>query len=476
MWGNKQPRKWQELALPLALKSIQNNTRGVISAVMGSGKSILIAEICAQVPGNIVVTVPTIKLVNQMYGTIGSRLPDGETGMYFSFSKQTDARVTIVCMDSLASFVQKEGKIHPALWVSDECHRSESLEIIRVYKHLQPHAAIGFTATPFRAHEKESLSLWDTEVYSYGVFDALRDKVIVPFEVVHWKGGPIANPTLDEACTHMIKTAISSGKGPGIVNAVSISDAIAFSNTLQAQGVKSDTVHSRMKPDEVELNIQRLEQGNLDVLVHINMLSEGVDLPWLRWLVMRRPVSSRVRFCQEVGRVLRAYPGKDKAFLYDPHDLLGSFSLNYEAVLGGTGIEEREVKPLQKELEDLNKIDPLTFTQKPKELSLVRTYLRKAYLQAFLTGALTSKVKSTKWRTLDPSEKQIKYGSALARGLRETKGIPKQHRDVFSLIGDNLESFTRGDVSDFISLGTVLTKTNIETWSRIMEPVTEQET
>jgi hypothetical protein len=82
------------------------------------------------------------------------------------------------------------------------------------------------------------------------------------------------------------------------------------------------------------------------------MLQEGVDLPWLRWLCLRRPAASRVRFAQEVGRVLRAAPGKAEAVIFDPHDLFASHALSYEAVLSGMA-EESTATPELRLLERL---------------------------------------------------------------------------------------------------------------------------
>jgi hypothetical protein len=81
------------------------------------------------------------------------------------------------------------------------------------------------------------------------------------------------------------------------------------------------------------MRIRRLRSGRIRALVHVQLLTEGVDLPWLQWLALRRPVGSPVRLVQEVGRVLRAWPGKTEAVLYDPHDLLGELGLVHAAAL-----------------------------------------------------------------------------------------------------------------------------------------------
>ena len=140
-----------------------------------------------------------------------------------------------------------------------------------------------------------------------------------------WQGESV---DIDTACLAMIRDVMRSG--PGLCNARDIVDAEAYAAILTANGIKAAAVHSRCNRADVTATMDRLKQGELACVVHVNMLAEGVDYPWLMWLCMRRPVQSRVRFCQEVGRVLRACDGKTKAILLDPHDLMNRFSLSYE--------------------------------------------------------------------------------------------------------------------------------------------------
>ena len=50
MWNNApwKPRKWQKSALPVAIEALRGGKRPIISAIMGAGKSVLIAELVYQ--------------------------------------------------------------------------------------------------------------------------------------------------------------------------------------------------------------------------------------------------------------------------------------------------------------------------------------------------------------------------------------------------------------------------------------------
>ena len=422
---------------------------------MGSGKARLIAAICASGRGRVLVTVPTIALVRQLSATIEEHCP-GEVGTYWTESKETQKRITVACLPSVSTLVtDPTWPGPPSLVIADECHR-EGDSLREAYDLLRPDRAIGFSATPFRASEKDELALWDREIFSYGVQDALRDGVIVPFRQVPWEGGE--DTPLDEACLTLIRR---NAHGPGICNARNIEDAEKFVNYLTDNGIKAGVIHSRMPNGSGAATLERLRTGEISTVVHVNMLSEGVDLPWLRWLLMRRPVGSRVRFCQEVGRTLRAYPGKHEAVLLDPHDLLGRFILSYEAVLNGMAdAKPEEDDPFGNELEAIEKQKDTENSQGQRQLSEIhpttlaawRKYLRAVTLTAMAKGLIECKVKSTRWRPYPASEKQVSAVSrSLGSTLRDTT-IPLAHRKQLSSIAEHVQLLTKGDASDLLGL------------------------
>lgn len=322
----------------------------VVQAVMGAGKSVLIAELAAAVELEahevVVVTTSSQHLVRQLGATLSKRIRRGSVGVYYAQKKQVTARYIVACVDSaekLASALEMMGR-SCALWIADEAHKTECDTVHKAHEGLRPHAAVGFTATPYLASETREISLFQHMVYEYGPREGVADGAILPWKVISWTGGQVS---IDEACVEFCRQGAEIG--PGVVNAVSIDDAEAFQATLVAAGLRASVVHSKLGTSEVESRLGALERGDLEVIVHVSMLQEGVDLPWLRWLCLRRPISSRVRFAQEVGRVLRTFPGKTHGILYDPHDLFGEYNLSYEAVLCGMSKESTAMPPLDLE-------------------------------------------------------------------------------------------------------------------------------
>ena len=362
-WEKCEPRKWQAEALPIIVEQLRQGKRPVVSAIMGSGKSVLIAELCnlalqkLKPNAHIVVCAPRQSLVRQLSQTISWICGEENVGQFYAYRKDKDKPIVVCCNASAVGFADQKLRPRIAMLVGDEVHSTESEQFKMAFERLRPACAVGFTATPFRSNEKESLSLWDSCVYRYTAGDALKDKVIVPWELVHWDG--VGDSDVNECVLRWMPLM----EGPGIINAIDIKDAERFATLLQAEGYKVKPIHSKIPRHRRESLIRRLKDGDLDALIHVSLLSEGVDMPWLRWIVLRRPVGAKVRFIQEVGRVLRCHPGKEFATIFDPHDLFTKFGLSSPEKIGELLEEEPEpddeLADIEKDKEERKKIREL---------------------------------------------------------------------------------------------------------------------
>jgi hypothetical protein len=328
------PRDWQVEAYRKAQSyfNAADPAPAIISAIMGAGKSLLISEIAGNVvlkPGEVVVvSTSTQHLVDDIQKSIAHRCGRARSVGWYYGRKKRLGDVVVACTPSvakLARLLEEKGRT-VRLWIADECHRTEADSVLSAFTTLNPDHALGLTATPFRADRQETISLFDKVLYRYGVASAKADGVVVDWKIVHSQSGG----NLDDVCCDLIREA----DGPGLANSTGIADAEAFAQKLTKHGVASAAVHSKLHPRKIRRILDELRDGKLHCVVHVNILTEGANFPFLRWLCLRRQVGSRVRFVQEIGRLLRSHPGKDLATFYDPHDLFGNFRLSYEEALG----------------------------------------------------------------------------------------------------------------------------------------------
>lgn len=102
--------------------------------------------------------------------------------------------------------------------------------------------------------------------------------------------------------------------GQTIVFAVNQWHAIELSKLFNKNEIKAGYVISGTKdcvtgvsidPKENELKIEAFKEGKLQVLVNVNILTEGIDLPKTKTVFLTRPTVSPILMTQMVGRALR---------------------------------------------------------------------------------------------------------------------------------------------------------------------------
>lgn len=475
--GPVTPRRWQSEALPIFVNHFnkQNPSRAVIHAVTGSGKARLIAQFAACIrPGPdevIVVSTSRQKLVRQIRYTIKDRL-EGDNfmaeevvGAYFADCKDLHCSVIICCNDSmiaLAEALQKIGK-GCCFWICDELHRSESKRMKTAYEKLAPTMACGLSATPYRASVKQGISNFDEVIYKYTIQDALADKnVIVPWITKAWEGD---ETDLDSACITMMKEE----HGRGICNAVSIDDAVLFAKLCTENGLPAKAVHSKMTDKDVDDTIEELRVGTIQVVIHVDLLTEGVDIPWIEFLCLRRVVASRNRFVQELGRGIRYYidkiTGKEKQHLtvLDPHDLISVHKLTHEAVLSGDfdpddldDDNEDPGKKLERTLQQecfkvLKHLTQVKAGKEPMRSEPLASYLSQLCSVFDTFGLMEKPLASREWRRAPASQKQVQSMQNLKWSLSR-KQVPTMHRTALEILTGHGTVMNRGMCSDLISI------------------------
>ena len=98
-----------------------------------------------------------------------------------------------------------------------------------------------------------------------------------------------------------------------IVFVINVAHAIALNKIFAERGIKSAYVVSAIKNDlgvtisnkENEQNIEKFRNGEINVLINVNILTEGVDIPQTQTVFLARPTVSVALMTQMVGRALR---------------------------------------------------------------------------------------------------------------------------------------------------------------------------
>lgn len=221
------------------------------------------------------------------------------------------------------------------LIIMDEAHHCSGTNTFsRVMEHF-PHAYhLGITATPAR-HTQEPLSdSFDTMVHGPSTAELIAMGYLCPPQVyaptapdlsgLHHRGGDFQIGELDarmnkptitgDAIKHYQKLA--AGKR-AIVFCCTVAHAEGVAAQFRAVGIAAASVDGKMDSYTRSSRLREFRAGTVPVITSVNLISEGFDAPEAEVGIMLRPTESMPLYIQMVGRLLRTYPGKQRAIILD---------------------------------------------------------------------------------------------------------------------------------------------------------------
>jgi superfamily II DNA or RNA helicase len=104
---------------------------------------------------------------------------------------------------------------------------------------------------------------------------------------------------------------------PTVVFASSIAHSQAIVEEFTRAGVTARHIDAYCDHDERKAILASVDSGKTTVISCAALLAEGWDQPSIRTMILARPTKSMIRYVQMAGRVLRPFPGKDKALILD---------------------------------------------------------------------------------------------------------------------------------------------------------------
>lgn len=220
--------------------------------------------------------------------------------------------------------------------VVDEAHHITAPSYRRVLDTLNRDEIrlLGLTATPTRMIERERRQLWS--LLGEPVFEIQKQDLIASgilaspvlvtvethcefeseftdAEIDHLKRfGELAESVLRKIGGEPRRNRLivehyreHAGRyGKTLVFAVDIAHAITLTEEFKAQGIEADYVASN-RDDNQQVMARYLDPEGLQVLINVEMLTEGFDSPKTQAVFLARPTRSEALISQMVGRALR---------------------------------------------------------------------------------------------------------------------------------------------------------------------------
>ena len=254
--------------------------------------------------------------------------------------------------------------LNPDLIVIDEAHHALAKTYKMLWKKWPEARFLGLTATPCRMNRSGFTDLFDTLVTSWSIAEFIEKGVLSAFDYAsiypdseeqrlidslekRGADGDYQVKEMDEVLNRrpsierLYRSMMQFAEGKkGIVYAISIDHAQQIANYYKEQGVKAVAIDSRTPREERKLLVNDFKEGKIEVLVNVDIFSEGFDCPDVEFVQMARPTLSLSKYLQQVGRGLRKSEGKKSCMMIDNVGLYRIFGLpvvnrNWERMFRG---------------------------------------------------------------------------------------------------------------------------------------------
>ena len=252
----------------------------------------------------------------------------------------------------------------PGMIVIDEAHHALAKTYKEMWERFPKAKFLGLTATPCRLNGKGFTDLFDVLVQSWAVPEFISKERLATYDFVSIKSDGVTQRLIDSlqkrgadgdyqnkemdmllnkkpSIERLYRSLEEYGKDrKGIVYAINISHAQKITKLYQEHGVKAIAIDSKTPATERQQDIEAFKKGDIQVLVNVDIFSEGFDCPDVEFVQLARPTLSLAKYLQMVGRGLRVAKGKKNCVIIDNVGLYRVFGLpsqvwNWNAMFEG---------------------------------------------------------------------------------------------------------------------------------------------
>ena len=342
---------YQEDMVKRVQEAFKHHDAVMVQMPTGTGKTYLLAALVGLfLKEEVWVVAHRRELVSQIKDTLEK---------FFSSLKSTSIKVISIQWLS-RHYGEMEEK--PGLIVIDEAHHALAETYAEVMNAYPKAKKLGLTATPYRLNGKGFTDLFDTLLCSWSMERFIAEGRLSLYDYYSIKPDSAAQlqidslqkrgadgdyqqkeldevmdvkPSLERLCL-TIKEYVPGKKG--IVYAISIQHAEHIAEFYRENGIKAVAISSKTPLAERQELIERFKASSLlsslnstsdeiEVLVSVDLFSEGFDCPDVEFIQLARPTLSLAKYMQMVGRGLRVAAGKDYCVILDNVGLYKRFGL-----------------------------------------------------------------------------------------------------------------------------------------------------
>lgn len=327
-------RPYQQQAIEAVFAAEQRGVnRPLIAMATGLGKTLLAAEmIRRRMPhGRAIFFAPIDEVVFQNARAVQAQNHSHAVGIVKAALNQKNADIVIASLHTLRKKARlaQMGQDFQTVIV-DECHLN-----LDAYKDVIAHVAapgaliVGLSATPYRLDGRGLDEVFQEIVFDMPLIEGIAQGYLcepdglqfrlkgVDFSQTHLRKGDLDQNEIAEFIKRaedwdkqmFAQWAEHARDKRTAVFLPKVEMAYQFAEYMRSQGVAAMALDGKTKKAERREILKRYEQGELQVLVNVLVLSTGWDSPWTECLLMGTLTASLARYMQTLGRGTRLLPG-----------------------------------------------------------------------------------------------------------------------------------------------------------------------
>ena len=292
----------------------------------------------------------------------------------------------------------------PGMIVIDEAHHALAKTYKGMWERFPKAMFLGLTATPCRLNGKGFTDLFDVLVQSWSVSEFISKGRLATYDFVSIKSDGVTQRLIDSlqkrgadgdyqnkemdmllnkkpSIERLYRSLEEYGKDrKGIVYAINISHAQKITKLYQEHGVKAIAIDSKTPATERQQDIEAFKKGDIQVLVNVDIFSEGFDCPDVEFVQLARPTLSLAKYLQMVGRGLRVAKGKKNCVILDNVGLYRVFGLpsqvwNWNAMFEGKQkVGKKKETPKEREFFLMNEVQDGIQIHPDSEMMMVMSH------------------------------------------------------------------------------------------------------
>lgn len=241
-------------------------------------------------------------------------------------------------------------KLNVQFIIIDEAHHALAATYKKLWKMYPESKKLGVTATPWRMNHQSFLDLFDKLVLSMSVKDFIKQGYLAPYKYFSLKNDSDIQRTIDDIeldrfgeykessmeekmdigsiRAQLLNSYLSLAEGKkGIIYAININHAKHICKEYEKAGYNAVSIDSKTPAGMRKELVERFKKNEIDIIVNVDIFSEGFDCPDIEFIQLARPTRSLVKYLQQVGRGLRTTTNKQNCVILDNVGMYSRFGL-----------------------------------------------------------------------------------------------------------------------------------------------------